>query len=425
MKHGLAIALAACLTVVGGISLGYSFTMNTDADTVGSKVQETSEQTLSDITTDNYTDAADVVEATDMTETADGEDVNNESADVTETQDATGAVDAETGDAEAQSSQVIDLTPDYRDSMTLSAGVDTTIETFVDPDSIPRDVIEGMTFWGYHNLGIAQVENHLNVRSIPSTDGKLVGKMSNNAACEVRYVKDGWAYITSGLVDGYVSMDYLLTGREAVMHGATVATPLALVTADALNVREEPNLDCEVVSSIPHGQMLEYKYITEDGWVCIDLDGEDVFLNAEYVDIQERLDTAITMSELLYGAGVSDVRVSLVAEAQKYIGNPYVYGGTSLTKGTDCSGFTMRIFQKFGISLPRTAAEQARTGTKVSLSDVRPGDLIFYGSSKRISHVVIYIGNGQVVHASSKRTGIKISDMYYRTPVCARSYINN
>ena len=309
--------------------------------------------------------------------------------------------------------------------MTLSAGVDTTIEAFVDPDSIPREEIEGMTFWGYRNLGIARVDNHLNVRSIPSTDGKLVGKMSNNAACEVRYVKDGWAYITSGKVDGYVSMDYLLTGADAVLYAETIATPLALVTADALNVREEPSLDCDVVSSIPHGQMLEFKYITEDGWVCIDLDGEDVFLNAEYVDIQERLDTAITMSELLYGSGVSDVRVALVAEAQKYIGNPYVYGGTSLTKGTDCSGFTMRIFQKFGISLPRTAAEQARTGTKVSLSDVRPGDLIFYGSSKRISHVVIYIGNGQVVHASSKRTGIKISDMYYRTPVCARSYINN
>ncbi len=396
MKHGLAMGLAACLVLVGGISLGYSFTLNTDADTVSSEVQETEEQALNNINS---------------------EDNNSEKVDATGENAAASEAEAAEG--------VINLTPQLLDEMTLSAGVDGAIETYVDPDSIPRDVIEGMTFWGYHNLGIAQVENHLNVRSIPSTDGKLVGKMSNNAACEVRYVKDGWAYITSGLVDGYVSMDYLLTGREAVMHGATVATPLALVTADALNVREEPNLDCEVVSSIPHGQMLEYKYITEDGWVCIDLDGEDVFLNAEYVDIQERLDTAITMSELLYGAGVSDVRVSLVAEAQKYIGNPYVYGGTSLTKGTDCSGFTMRIFQKFGISLPRTAAEQARTGTKVSLSDVRPGDLIFYGSSKRISHVVIYIGNGQVVHASSKRTGIKISDMYYRTPVCARSYINN
>ena len=396
MKHGLAMGLAACLVLVGGISLGYSFTLNTDADTVCSEVQETGDAALNNIN---------------------NEDNNSKEVDASGENAAASEAEAAEG--------VINLTPQLLDEMTLSAGVDGAIETYVDPDSIPRDVIEGMTFWGYHNLGIAQVENHLNVRSIPSTDGKLVGKMSNNAACEVRYVKDGWAYITSGLVDGYVSMDYLLTGREAVMHGATVATPLALVTADALNVREEPNLDCEVVSSIPHGQMLEYKYITEDGWVCIDLDGEDVFLNAEYVDIQERLDTAITMSELLYGSGVSDVRVSLVAEAQKYIGNPYVYGGTSLTKGTDCSGFTMRIFQKFGISLPRTAAEQARTGTKVSLSDVRPGDLIFYGSSKRISHVVIYIGNGQVVHASSKRTGIKISDMYYRTPVCARSYINN
>lgn len=104
----------------------------------------------------------------------------------------------------------------------------------------------------------------------------------------------------------------------------------------------------------------------------------------------------------------------------KFVGNPYVYGGSSLTHGTDCSGFTMSVFKKFGISLPRTSREQSGVGKKISPSDARAGDLIFYASGGRVNHVALCIGGGRVVHASNPRVGITTSNMYYRTPYCAR-----
>lgn len=109
--------------------------------------------------------------------------------------------------------------------------------------------------------------------------------------------------------------------------------------------------------------------------------------------------------------------------AQNFVGNPYVYGGSSLTRGTDCSGFTMSVYAQFGYSLPHSAAAQSGCGSKVSLSNVQPGDLIFYRNGSRIGHVAMYIGGGRVVHASNPSDGIKISNMYYRKPCGARRII--
>lgn len=283
---------------------------------------------------------------------------------------------------------------------------------------------EEKTYWGYTNLGIAQVENHLNVRETPSENGTLVGKMSNNAACEILDIdENGWAHIKSGKIEGYVSSAYLLQGLDAVTKGAEVVTKMATVTCETLKVREQPNTDCPVITLIPMGEEMEVKGI-EEGWVQIDLDGEDAYISAEYVTIDEHLYTAISMTEVLYGEGVSDVRVALIAYAKQFIGNPYVWGGTSLTRGADCSGFTMSVYAHYGISLPHSSRAQANCGRTVSLSDVRPGDLIFYTKGGTINHVAIYIGNGQVVHASSPRTGIKVSSMYYRTPYKAVSLLN-
>ena len=133
---------------------------------------------------------------------------------------------------------------------------------------------------------------------------------------------------------------------------------------------------------------------------------------------EENLKTAVTMSEMLYGMGVSDVRVELCEYAKQFLGNPYVWGGTSLTKGADCSGFVLSVYKKFGVTLPHYSGSQANSGTKISFSEIQPGDLIFYAnSSGTINHVAIYIGNNQVIHASSPETGIKISKYNYRTPV--------
>jgi cell wall-associated NlpC family hydrolase len=143
------------------------------------------------------------------------------------------------------------------------------------------------------------------------------------------------------------------------------------------------------------------------------------------VTIAQKLPTAKTVTELKYGEGVSDERVELVQYALQFVGNRYVWGGESLTKGVDCSGFTMKIYEKFGIYLPHSSRAQPSYGTKIKASEAKPGDLFFYGSGKSISHVGIYIGDGQIVHASNKRDGIKISNCYYRTPICVVSYLDD
>ena len=111
--------------------------------------------------------------------------------------------------------------------------------------------------------------------------------------------------------------------------------------------------------------------------------------------------------------------------ATQFVGNPYVWGGTSLTNGADCSGFVQSVYANFGVSLPRTSYEQQNAGTEVSYADAQPGDLFFYGNGSSINHVAIYIGGGRVVHASSPKSGIKISGAYYRTPVKVVRVINN
>lgn len=269
--------------------------------------------------------------------------------------------------------------------------------------------------WGYTNLGIADVSDNLNIRAIAAEDGRLVGKLPRNAACEVIDTDDTWAHIKSGSVEGYVSLEYLLTGVPAKFKAEELATTVAKVTTDSLKVRAEANTESEVITLVARGEELEVAAVEGD-WVKVLLDDDEVFVSAEYVEVSAELGTAVTMSELLYGQGISDVRVDICQYAKEFIGNPYVWGGTSLTKGTDCSGFVMRVFQKYGVKLPRNSRAQANCGTTIKVSEAKPGDLIFYAKGKTINHVAIYIGNGQVVHASSPKTGIKISNVSYRTP---------
>ena len=277
--------------------------------------------------------------------------------------------------------------------------------------------------WGYTNIGVANVESgNLNVRAVSSTDGKLVGKLPKDAACEVVETVDDWAHIKSGEVEGYVSKESLLTGPEARIRAMELVHTVAIANTDGLNVRQEPNTTSEIVTQVGQGEEMEYVETGSDGWVKISIDGEDAYVSQDYVTVEEKLDTAITMTELLYGQGVSDVRVDLVEYAKQFVGNPYVWGGTSLTKGADCSGFVLSVFKKYGITLSHSSRAQANEGTKISASELKPGDLVFYGNGKgNINHVAIYIGGGQVIHASSPKTGIKISSYKYRTPVkCVR-----
>ncbi len=278
---------------------------------------------------------------------------------------------------------------------------------------------------GYNNLGVAQVENHLNVRKGPGEETELAGKMVKNAGCEILDVEGEWAHIKSGKVDGYVNTQYLLTGEEAKIRARQVMTLMATVTTTTLFVREEATTDSSVVTMVPMEEELEITAGEEgDEWVKIVIDEDEGYVNTQYVKISERLENAITMKELRYGEGVSDLRVSIVNYSKQFLGNPYVWGGTSLTKGADCSGYVQSVFRHFNIRLPRTSREQARVGKKISASDAKPGDLFFYGKGGVVNHVAIYIGGGQVINASNPRSGIKISNAYYRTPYAVRRVIN-
>lgn len=308
------------------------------------------------------------------------------------------------------------------DTICSSAGVASFLEMDLSKEEYVAfaDAAQG-SHWGYTNIGIANTDgSNLNVRETPSTSGKLVGKMRDHAACEILEIQDGWAQIISGEVEGYVSCDYLLQGVDAVTEAKELVKTVAVAKENGLNVRQEPTTDSQAVTQIAKGEELEYVETLGD-WVHVTVDDEDAYVFAEYVEVQTTLDTAVTMSELMYGQGVSDVRVDLVEYAKQFLGNPYVWGGTSLTKGADCSGFVQSVFKNFNIKLDRTSGAQSKNGTTINASDLKPGDLVFYSKNGTINHVAIYIGGGQVIHASSPTTGIKISKYNYRTPAkCVR-----
>ena len=273
--------------------------------------------------------------------------------------------------------------------------------------------------WGYTNIGIAEVESgNLNVRAEASTNGKVVGKMPKGSACEVleNFPDIGWAHIKSGEVEGYVSTEFLLMGPDAKLRANELVRTVVVADTDGLRVRDEASTDGAVFTQVPQGEELDY-VATLEGWYQVDIDGESVYVSAEYAHVEERLDTAVTMAQLLYGQGISDLRVDLVEYAKQFLGNPYVWGGTSLTKGADCSGFVLSVYKNFGITLSHSSRAQAGEGTRISYSEIQPGDLVFYAnSSGTINHVAIYIGGGRVVHASSPTQGIRIDKYNYRTP---------
>ena len=281
---------------------------------------------------------------------------------------------------------------------------------------------------GYENIAMSVIgEGNLNIGDSASTEGSIVGKMTNHNACEILGVEGDWTQIESGKVTGYVKSEYIVTGDEALAIAEEEIKTVATVEAGTttLNVRSEASTDSSILSLVGDGEDLVVSQENDgSGWIQVEVDDEYGYVSADYVAVSKKLPTAKTITEIKYGDGVSDVRVALVQNALQYVGNRYVWGGTSLTNGVDCSGFTMQIMAQYGIYLPHSSRAQPAYGTKISSSEAQPGDLFFYGSGKSINHVAIYIGNGQIVHASNKRDGIKISNAFYRSPICVVRYFN-
>ena len=239
----------------------------------------------------------------------------------------------------------------------------------------------------------------------------------------------------SGAVTGYVKAELVATGAEAERLAVDNAQVMAIVNTNSLNVRSEPSTESRAWTQITKDQ--RYLVVNQlDGWVQLDLDSGDdddgeqgayVSTRDNNVSVTYGLQEAVEYHPALEAANAAmERRNQIVNFACQFVGNRYVWGGTSLTHGADCSGFTQSVMKNFDIYLPRVSREQARTGVKVDSGSMRPGDLIFYANrSGRVNHVGIYIGNGQVVNAASRRSGIRIYRWNYRTPVAIRNVIGD
>ncbi|MEI3138493.1 MAG: NlpC/P60 family protein [Lachnospiraceae bacterium] len=432
-------------------------------------------------------------------------------------------------------------------------------------------------------LIFAQCEEYINVRSEADENSEVVAKLYNDGSATVEETEDnGWYKIRSGNAEGYVKAEYFATGEQAKEIADQVAYNVAVVNAEALNIRTAPSEESDVIDVAEQSQELEVVDTSGD-WATVAL-GNDVygFIHPDYCEYKTYYPTAVTLEEeaareeamrraeeakaqaaeeasyeeaadsgeevsedISYsedsvspdtsyddgsaspdtsyddgsvspdtsyddgsastdtsyddgsastdtsydngststdtsydngststdtsydngstgtdtsydngstgkdtsydneGTGTdtsydngntgtdtttdssasdSSLGQQIVDYAVQFVGNPYVYGGTSLTNGTDCSGFTMSVMANFGIGLARTAADQSYGGTSVAISDIQPGDLLFYSDGSGISHVALYIGGGQIVHAATESQGIIISNYNYDTPVCAARY---
>lgn len=333
----------------------------------------------------------------------------------------------------------------------------------------------------FDTIAVSRVTDYVNVRSIPSTEGEILGKIYDGCAATILEVVEDWYRIESGSVKGYIKAEFFVTGAEAEALAAELATEFGVVNTTTLRVRAEAALESDCIDMVAGGS----EFVVEeekDGWGKIALDNTSKgWVSLEFLDTRIEFDTAISIEEerakleeqrlaaeraeearrraneaaaaaarassssnntsspsstpapqsepVQSAAAVSEVssslREAIVAYALQFVGNPYVYGGNSLTNGTDCSGFVKLIYAEFGYGLERRASYQFKyNGTQISVDQLRPGDLVFYGSGE-VEHVGMYIGGGQIVHASNSRTGIIVANLYYRTPYGAVRIIND
>ena len=292
----------------------------------------------------------------------------------------------------------------------------------------------------YEELVISVAHDYVKVRNTPSQKGKVVGKFYKDAAGTLLSEKDGWYEIQSGNVTGFVKADLCVVGSAAEELAREVGTRLAKVNVDRLLVRKYANADAVVLGMVAMDDEL---MVTEeiDEWVKVDIEEGFGWVSREFVTVytefiraeskeeeaarlkkeaeesqSARTKAALKTISTVEVTNENEMGITVAEYAVEFIGNPYVWGGTSLTNGVDCSGFVMKIYEEFGVTLPHSSAAQRKHGYAVDgLENAQPGDLICYSG-----HVAIYIGDGMIVHASNEKDGIKVSKAAYRKILAIR-----
>lgn len=364
--------------------------------------------------------------------------------------------------------------------LTIAASVLTTGNIKADEKDTTKES-NTTTVSKYANKAVADIYSTttLNIRKKGSINAKIVGKMKKGNIATVLKKGSEWSKVRSGNVTGYVKNQYLVFGDEIENFAKQNVKKVAKVQTETLRVRKKASTDSKIVTLVSEDDKLKVKKQTDD-WAKVKVDGQTGYVSKDYAKVTYSFGKAKSMKQIqaeqeakeakkraeeaarnksvsttssgytsnagttsgsttgsaqttkkasvsVSSSGSSATGSRIASYAQQFVGNPYRYGGNSLTSGIDCSGFTQQVMAKFGYSISRTSSSQSGDGRAVSTSNLRAGDLVFYGDGGSIDHVALYIGGGQVVHASNSapypRGGIKISNVNYRIPICARRVI--
>lgn len=350
------------------------------------------------------------------------EEQTKKESETAETEAETKAAETETSETEAETEKETTA-----ETETKAAETETEETKATETEKAQQDKASSASYTDVNETVWATYS--VSIRSAASTDADKLDVLVGSYSITRTGVGDnGWSKVDYNGQTGYIKSEYLTTTKPAAASDSIQQTTEkkqetkeTVYATAGVNIRAKASADADKIGTLAAGGSITRTGKTSSGWSRVDYNGQTGYIKSDYLTTTKPTVTSNTTASSTSSS--SSLGQQIADFAVQYVGYPYVYGGNSLTNGVDCSGFTQQVYLHFGYSIPRRASIQATVGTSVAISDLQPGDLVFYGDSEGVGHVVIYIGNGKVVHASTPSKGIIISDLYYRTPMCAKRII--